>query len=168
LGKASPPCGYAMKWIEDNRERFKQEIIFPAAVSVQVSDPSFAHLVELACGHNLQVCSGLRPIVVTLLTPTPRMSRPLSRRTRMIIVFSISSTMNNITPLEVEVEGEDSEFESTLFPLPRKIFRLPHHIRRHGNRQVFITLNTKDHPTYSVLSLIADSNGNGRLRSRFL
>ncbi|KAJ9126337.1 hypothetical protein QFC24_002070 [Naganishia onofrii] len=54
LGKASPPCGYAMKWIEDNRERFKQEIIFPAAVSVQVSDPSFAHLVELACGHNLQ------------------------------------------------------------------------------------------------------------------
>ncbi|KAJ9099824.1 hypothetical protein QFC21_003824 [Naganishia friedmannii] len=54
LSRANPSCGYAMDWISKNRERFKQDIIFPAAVSVQVSDPSFAHLVELACGHNLQ------------------------------------------------------------------------------------------------------------------
>lgn len=55
LGRANPSCGYAMNWIQRNVEKFRQEIIFPAAVSVQVSDPSFAHLVELACGNNLQV-----------------------------------------------------------------------------------------------------------------
>lgn len=55
LAKANASCGYAMNWISKNADKFKQDIVFPAAVSVQVSDPSFAHLVELACGNNMQV-----------------------------------------------------------------------------------------------------------------
>lgn len=55
LGRANASCGYAMDWITKNQNKFKQEIIFPAAVSVNVSDSSFAHLVELACGNSLQV-----------------------------------------------------------------------------------------------------------------
>lgn len=63
LARANPSCGYAMEWIRRNQNKFKQDIIFPAAVSVNVSDSSFAHLVELACGNSLQVSHLPRMIV---------------------------------------------------------------------------------------------------------
>lgn len=89
LARANPNCGYAMEWIRRNANKFKQEIIFPAAVSVNVSDPSFAHLVELACGNNLQVSHLPRLIERSLAAIDSSCSRFLSRhslpRMRMTI-----------------------------------------------------------------------------------
>ncbi|KAJ9118232.1 hypothetical protein QFC22_004139 [Naganishia vaughanmartiniae] len=90
LSRRDPSCGYAMNWISQNRERFKQEIIFPAAVSVQVSDPSFAHLVELACGHNLQlIATGMEGYALDFCDCPPAM-RAFLRNSAALHLIAIS------------------------------------------------------------------------------
>jgi structural maintenance of chromosomes protein 5 len=59
LSQRNASCGYAMKWIGDNQDKFDHEVFFPPAVSLNVSDLRYAPIVEALISHQ-QMLVGVR------------------------------------------------------------------------------------------------------------
>jgi hypothetical protein len=95
-----PSVGYAVKWINANRNKFEQDVFFPPALSLSVSDDRYAAIVEACIPYREMNVSRLSFRVADLLSSdwVHRLvcCRPLSVRLHRITKPSINSTTTNI------------------------------------------------------------------------